>query len=271
MGGGGEGSRHADQGIGAGRSGDVGEDHPQAKIEDCAEHGAHEQRGSKNAARSARTEGQVGGDQFEDQQGEGGAEGQLAGEGAFDHIVADIVDLWHDIPGDAGQFGIDQGDDPQQDAAEHRLDPFGDGFPFGKQILRPVQRAHKEYAPQSCEDCQQRVEGILPQAVDAVFYRDEKGGGVAEEGMPDDAGGHRGDHHVGEVAHAELAKDHLKGEDNSGNGGVEGGGDTAGRAAGHQNAHPFFREVQALADGGADCAADLHDRTFTPDRAAAAD
>ena len=94
---------------------------------------------------------------------------------------------------------------------------------------------------------------------------------VAENRSLDDDRGDGGHDGRAEQRRVQVPDDFLERKQHGGDGGVEGGGQRAGRANGHEVAYAIGRKLHPAADDGRQSGADLHGRPFAPHRVTRSD
>ena len=257
-GGGGEDRRHADDGVGAERSGVAGDGVLEGEAEQRAAGRADEEQRGERAARRAGADRERRGDELEHQQDAERGGGEVAGgEGA--HLIKPRTE----------DAVVDQRQRADRDQREDRSDEAGEGEEV-EEVFGEEAGADEEDAEDRSAESDQREEREFEAAFDDIRRQLELGLVAVEEDR-DEVGDDGGDDDDGEVAHVEAAQDDFEGEEGAGDGCVEGGGDAAGGTGrDHQDEHVGGLAGEASERGG-ERGGDQDDRALASGRAAAAD
>ena len=224
-----------------------------------ADKAANDQTGGENAARTARAQGQGGGENLG--QGRDGHHGHAHGKTAVNHIVDGVVAFaqYH------GQVDANQA---HGGAADGRLGPCRQRPLFEQVVHGPKQSGQKHGGPGGSQGQSEaggqvhRVDVKLPVLKDNL---------VSLEQPADFGAGHRGNGDGNDVQGRPFAENDFNAEDHAGNGGVENGTDGRGSAASHQGNPLAVVEAEEPGDVGSDGSPAHYHRCLGAGRSAAAD
>ena len=196
--------------------------------------------GREYPAGAADADGQAGGDHLGQGQHDQKPQGVAAGHGLVHDRVADPVHLRH------GQQQQTQGDPAHRGSGPFRAvlpDPVADVLGLVQDVLEPQAEQGRDHRQQGDE---QIVAGVV-QGDPRREAGQERGG--AQELAADHVGDHGREHHGEDGLDGERSQDDLDPEEHPGDGGVEGGRDTARRAAGDQDPQPVLRACGSTGPG----------------------
>ncbi len=255
----GEENTHADERVSADGAGEVGKEVFLEGADRATQHRSDEEGGREHAARGSAGERERGGEQLEENEGQKNLPDELAVECLIDDVVAGSHDL-----GEA-----EEADGSYENAGDGGLQ---EKRPAGKSAQARAQVAENEGkngGEQAAEDSKDGIRHELPRVAHGDGGNPKQRLGSPEPAGDDDAGD-GGEHKRAEDGGAPAADDFFNDEQNSGDGGVEGGGETSGCSDGGKHAQAAAGKVEIASDDRGDASADLERWIFRSQRVAAA-
>ena len=256
----GEEDAHADQDVGSGGSGEMGEEDALDVADGAAEHGSDEERGREHAAGSSADERDRGGDNFENCEDGEDFPGVLAVHG----LVHGIVTSAHDLG------SAEESDESDEESGECRLKvlrPARQGFEAGTQI---ADRLGKGYRGQAADNAEDRVGDEFSGTLEGGDGNAEERF-AAEKPADDHDAGDSGEDDGAEDAGAPASDDLFDDEEDGGDGSVESGGEAGGSADWSHEAEFFAGDFQPASESGGDAGSDLERGIFGAEGLAGAD